>query len=958
MAREDYTGVNEVAPDLQAANDTQRIEANPSDFGGQIAAAGQDIGANLNKTANFYGTVAADNATNNFLDQSNKILYGDPGKMVPGPDGKPTPDTGFYGMRGADAMRARPEVEAQLQDLIAEQRENLDTPEAQQQFEVASRRYRAQESQRIGEFADKQQTAWATDTNTTTATIGLNGVSRVAGDDAAVAPFAAQVQTAYVKNAQLQYGLDPTVKQGAILKANQDIAEARIRALIGNNDAPGAQRVFTQSQDILGSLPNYDQIASTVRNANYNAVAGPMVDRAVADAVNGATPTVPGAPFQASKPWGAGADLIRANPSSTIAQLAGVPVTITSAQRTAAENAAAHGSPTSEHLSGNAWDFVPKGISLQQAAANVVSGLHAQGVPFDQVEIDTANGHVHVGFGEKNRNEVIDQNGKPVALAGAPPSAASSSYLSALHGHESGGNPNAVNPTTGATGIDQVVGNTWYNPAAPQTSVMGQPEFAADIAGKTPAQIEAMRTDPAISDRATLVYAKMNAASLQNFGDPVNAATLGLAHGFGATGAHRILAADPSTPLAQVDPLAVRSNPNMANTTTGAVVQDYNRRFGTGAVDFNTGATSGASAQPAQPQGMSRADYLRENMPTLISNFRAQAEQQFQNQPQLQDEVTTRYQRALETQISQQDQQYLVDAHTVQSYVIQHQVTSEQELQADPNISQAWTRLNGENPIQAAGVEKMFDANAHGLASLYGVGFKGYLDRVLAPTNDPTRIKDPSGLWTSVAAGAESPLTNSGVNALSGLTAIRGTPSGEADAARIKSFVDQFHGELTFSNPGVGRYDEKGEAAYTKFMQVAIPELIAAQKNGTLSKVLDPNSPDYLGKAALPFMRTRAQMMRDAVTDPQQASAGAFTVQSFAQTISSLDNAQQRAETTKAAIANGRLKPQVYQAYLSSIGRGAPGSGAGAAAGAAISTAPPGPFLAPGADVPVGGREG
>jgi hypothetical protein len=63
-------------------------------------------------------------------------------------------------------------------------------------------------------------------------------------------------------------------------------------------------------------------------------------------------------------------------------------------------------------LTNSAWDFKPPaGMSLQQAATTLSNNLHAAGIPYDQIEVDTANGHVHVGFGEKNRNETIDQNG-------------------------------------------------------------------------------------------------------------------------------------------------------------------------------------------------------------------------------------------------------------------------------------------------------------------------------------------------------------------------------------------------------------------------------------------------------------------------------------------------------------------------------------------------------------------
>ena len=69
------------------------------------------LGTGAIDASKFYGQVAADHATNNYLDARTKILYGDPskpqldanGQPVIGPDGKPLPDAGFFGRRGADA---------------------------------------------------------------------------------------------------------------------------------------------------------------------------------------------------------------------------------------------------------------------------------------------------------------------------------------------------------------------------------------------------------------------------------------------------------------------------------------------------------------------------------------------------------------------------------------------------------------------------------------------------------------------------------------------------------------------------------------------------------------------------------------------------------------------------------------------------------------------------------------
>lgn len=102
--------------------------------------------------------------------------------------------------------------------------------------------------------------------------------------------------------------------------------------------------------------------------------------------------------------------MIRTDPAGVLKGLVGVPVTVTSEGRSTDHNKEVGGSSTSEHLTSNAWDFVPQGLSMDAAGYSLAHALESQGISFDQVEV-TGN-HVHVGFGDKNRGEVIDGSGK------------------------------------------------------------------------------------------------------------------------------------------------------------------------------------------------------------------------------------------------------------------------------------------------------------------------------------------------------------------------------------------------------------------------------------------------------------------------------------------------------------------------------------------------------------------
>lgn len=138
---------------------------------------------------------------------------------------------------------------------------------------------------------------------------------------------------------------------------------------------------------------------------------------------------------------------------------------------------------------------------------------------------------------------------------------------------ESGGDPNAKNPKSSATGLGQFIESTWLN-------VIGRnrPDLTR---GKTREQILALRTDPAIAKEMTEAYATENAIGLFNSGLPVTEQTVYWAHHFGLAGARRILSAPANTPMQQLlDAGSYAANPYLHGKTVGQVLANHQRRAG------------------------------------------------------------------------------------------------------------------------------------------------------------------------------------------------------------------------------------------------------------------------------------------------------------------------------------------------------------------------------------------
>lgn len=176
------------------------------------------------------------------------------------------------------------------------------------------------------------------------------------------------------------------------------------------------------------------------------------------------------------------------------------------------------------------------------------------------------------------REEMDWQNGGQQPMQPAPmPNAHAPSggdYISRLVSMESGGDPNARNPRSSATGAAQFIDGTWMRFA------QANPQL---FQGMSREQILAARNNPDLSRQAADWYRRENMAALAGQGLPANDGTAALAHRFGAGDAARLLRADPNAPIASVvAPQVMQANPDLAGRTVGQVVGNYAQRFGGG----------------------------------------------------------------------------------------------------------------------------------------------------------------------------------------------------------------------------------------------------------------------------------------------------------------------------------------------------------------------------------------
>ncbi len=106
-----------------------------------------------------------------------------------------------------------------------------------------------------------------------------------------------------------------------------------------------------------------------------------------------------------------------------LAQILGVPVTVTSGYRDPRKNALVGGVPNSDHLTDSARDFVPQGMSMADAAAKLKQAGYSK-------TLNEGN-HVHVSYPQGPQVAQISDDDLMKALTGGTPSA----HAIAAHGN-------------------------------------------------------------------------------------------------------------------------------------------------------------------------------------------------------------------------------------------------------------------------------------------------------------------------------------------------------------------------------------------------------------------------------------------------------------------------------------------------------------------------------------------
>lgn len=135
--------------------------------------------------------------------------------------------------------------------------------------------------------------------------------------------------------------------------------------------------------------------------------------------------------------------------------------------------------------------------------------------------------------------------------------------------------------------------------------------------------------------------------------------------------------------------------------------------------------------------------------------------------------------------------------------------------------------------------------------------------RIHLPDGDPKKLVDENELNAYVIAGK---LSYEDLNHLRGEVQGSKTTDGKNEGELKKRLMDYATSKLVKANPMLGIRDPEGEEQLLKFQTHFFKEYQDQRKNGkSAMSLLDPGSPDYLGKSVNNFVKTPQQIIRDQI---------------------------------------------------------------------------------------------
>jgi hypothetical protein len=284
-----YLPYSTVQPRPTPPEDYQNIPTRPAEFGAQVGAAEERLGAGASQASRVFGQIAADDQVNHVLTGLDDLT------------------TQFQSLRGKDALDQQPAIRKQMSDLLASARGNLSTPEQLVEFDRQSRYLYSRADREVGLHADQQMQVWGIGVNKSGADLSLNGIGKAAqtGDQDAVANHTQDLTNFRMKEAELTYGQDlsPEIRQNVVRASQADSARSQVMAMLPTNPA-AAKTVLDANAQNFNPL-EYEALSQRLKGSLEKAQDDAIVHSIISTPEGnggGQFRALPGAPIEGANP--------------------------------------------------------------------------------------------------------------------------------------------------------------------------------------------------------------------------------------------------------------------------------------------------------------------------------------------------------------------------------------------------------------------------------------------------------------------------------------------------------------------------------------------------------------------------------------------------------------------------------------------------------------------------------
>lgn len=396
------------------------------------------------------------------------------------------------------------------------------------------------------------------------------------------------------------------------------------------------------------------------------------------------------------------------------------------------------------------------------------------------------------------------------------------------------GNPAARASTSSAMGNFQFTNGTWLS-----TIEAHRPDL---LQGRNAKDVLDLRADPKLSREMAGYLLDDNAAVLRNRGIAPTPTNLYLAHFLGPDDAAKVIRAAPGTPTAGlVQQASIDANQSvLQGKTTDTIIDWAGRKMG--------GSAKGKGGL---------VDFIPED--------------------KRYDMLNTARQEVAGANIegerrSKLEQQQIKDRSDMAENEIVKDLYSDSPKLTVQSIAR-------DDRLTVSAKERMITAAGRALADsksdkTYGPAFMNVYQRIHMPDGSPEKITDPSMLYQLV--GQKDGLTVQGVDKLVTEINSRKTPEGVAESEMKKQFLKNAKAQISGADEGLKLPDPKGEELYLKWLANSLPAYEEGKKAGkTPAQLLNPESPDYIGKSIANYKRPMSEWYSDMIADKPTAAATA-----------------------------------------------------------------------------------